>query len=297
MLNETAVKTILKPGVRISLFDDLPFADRLSLNNGVVEIDPSSYPQYSHPAFIPKTPWRAPTQTEKDILVVSDNSSPINTSETIGIVKIPELLISPVKNLIKWGVHEHGDTLNAHHIKSHQDYPQMRDEISAYVHEVYSSDKDIEVDCRELIKCDVDLPTSTINVIEFYPAKLFAGMHLDSWDYLPFRLRHHSRNRICINLGQETRFFLFVNRTTRQMFDDLNLVDPDDIYKDYRGIRLSNKFLTNLSDYPIIKLGIHPGEAYIAPTENFIHDATSIGKKKSDWHITFLGNFSLKNGC
>jgi hypothetical protein len=291
MLNKTTEKSLLKSGIKISLPDISSLDERLNINDGVIEITPSLYPQYSHPAFIPKLPWRIPTEIEKNMLVVTPDSDVVDVSENIAIVRIPESEIAPIKNLIAWGNHKYGGKVNASDIKNHQDYPQIRDEIGKYIHRIYSIDQDSEVDCRELIKCDVDLPTSTINVIEFLPAKLFAGMHLDSWDYLPFRLRHLSRNRVCINLGQEVRFFLFVNRTTRQMFDDLNLVDPDDIYKDYRGVRLSNKFLKNSSDYPIIKLGIYPGEAYIAPTENFIHDATSMGKKMPDWNMTFLGNF------
>jgi predicted Zn-dependent protease with MMP-like domain len=292
MLNKESKKVILKPGIKIGFSDDISSANRLSINDGVVEIEPDLYPQYSHPAFIPKLPWRSLTETEKDMIVITHDSDSVNPSETITVTKIPELMINPIRNLIEWGESTHGKTVSAEHIKDHQSYPQIRDEISKYIHRNYAADVDSEIDCRQAIKCDIDLPTTTINEIEFLPAKLFAGMHLDSWDYLPFRLRHRSRNRICINLGQEVRFFLIINRTTRQMFDDLHLIDPDDIYKDYRGVRLSNKFLKNLSDYPVIKLGIYPGEAYIAPTENFIHDATSLDKKMSDWSITFLGDFT-----
>lgn len=35
-------------------------------------------------------------------------------------------------------------------------------------------------------------------------------------------------------------------------------------------------------DYPVIKLRIAPGEAYIAPTGQIIHDGTSMGKQYPD---------------
>jgi predicted Zn-dependent protease with MMP-like domain len=293
MPNTPMMKTALKSGIRIMLSDKSDIKERFQINNGVVEIDPDTYPQYSHPAFIPKSVWRNLTESEEEVLI-TNNDNLVKTSETIAIVKFPESEISQIKKIIAWGETKYGVAVSATQIREHQDYYRATDKMIEYVRQTYAIDVDDEIDCRQINNHESNLSTSTINEIEFFPAKLFAGLHLDSWDYKPFRLRHLARNRVCINLGQETRYFLLVNRTLQQIFDDLCLIDPDDIYKDYRGVRLSNQFLRNLSDYPVIKLSIHPGEAYIAPTENFIHDATSIGKTVPDWCITFLGDFALK---
>jgi hypothetical protein len=43
--------------------------------------------------------------------------------------------------------------------------------------------------------------------------------------------------------------------------------------------------------YPVLRLEIRPGEAYIAPTEIVIHDATTMGKEFTDATFTVLGNF------
>lgn len=34
-------------------------------------------------------------------------------------------------------------------------------------------------------------------------------------------------------------------------------------------------FMRTFADYPIIRLRLRPGEAYVAPVENFLHDSTS----------------------
>jgi hypothetical protein len=286
-LSSTASR--LKSGVKIAIDNGLPTVDRFSLSAGSIEIEPDLYPQYSHPAFIPKLPWRQPTSLELDSLNSFTNDR--ETSETIAIVKFPEAAISSLQNLITWGQREHGESVTSAEIIAHPEYEAARSQTQEYILTKYSLAP--EIDCRELIRCNVDLPTSTINEIEYLPAKPFAGLHLDSWDYLPFRRRHQARNRICINLGKEPRYFLLINLTLKQLFTELNLVDPDDIYQDYRGVRLPNKFLRAFPDYPVVRLAIHPGEAYIAPTENFIHDATSIGKALPDWNMTFLGNFKI----
>jgi hypothetical protein len=289
MFSRSTTKTVLKSGIKIDLRNAINQVDRLSINNGTIEVDPDLYPQYSHPAFIPKSPWRQLTDLEQKLLL--DLVNPVDVSQTIAIVKFPESAINPLRNLIRWGENEYGEMVQASEIINHPEYYSAREDICNYILQQYAIDTDLN--CRELIRCELDLSTTTINGIEFLPAKLFAGMHLDSWDYRPFRLRHLARNRICINLGREIRYFLLINRTLQQVFNDLNLVDPDDIYQDYRGVRLSLKFLRALPEYPVIRLGIYPGEAYIAPTENFIHDATSIGKTVPDWSMTFLGKFTI----
>ena len=286
-LSATAIK--LKSGVKIAIDRDLSTVDRFSLSDGSIEVTPDLYPQYSHPAFIPKSPWRQPTEVELASLINSADDR--ERSETIAIVTFPKSAIVSLQHLITWGECEYGESVTAAQIIAHPDYISARSQTQEYL--CAKSALTPEIDCRELIRCNVDLPTSTINAIEYLPAKLFAGLHLDSWEYLPFRRRHLARNRICINLGREVRYFLLINLTLKQIFSELNLIDPDDIYADYRGVRLPNKFLRAFPDYPVVRVAIHPGEAYIAPTENFIHDATSIGKTVPDWNMTFLGNFKV----
>jgi hypothetical protein len=96
----------LKSGVKIAIDNELPTVDRFSLSEGSIEIEPDLYPQYSHPAFIPKLPWRQPTAVESESLI---NATDIRErSETIAIVKFPEAAISSLQNLITWGEREYG---------------------------------------------------------------------------------------------------------------------------------------------------------------------------------------------
>ncbi len=47
-------------------------------------------------------------------------------------------------------------------------------------------------------------------------------------------------------------------------------------------------------DYPVIKVRVAPGEAYIAPTENMIHDGSTVGKQYPDIHLTLFGYFRTR---
>jgi hypothetical protein len=137
------------------------------------------------------------------------------------------------------------------------------------------------------------LITVTSSYHQDVTTKLYDGMHLDSWDRDPLKRRHKARNRMCINLGCEDRYFLFINLTLMDMFYALGLSGTEDICKHYRGTSIGSEFMKKYPDYPVVKLRVRPKEAYIAPTENIIHDATTIDKKYSDITLTFLGNFFM----
>jgi hypothetical protein len=52
-------------------------------------------------------------------------------------------------------------------------------------------------------------------------------------------------------------------------------------------------FLAQNPDYPVTRVRVDPGEAYIAPTENIIHDGSSLGQRFSDVHVTIRGYFGF----
>jgi hypothetical protein len=45
-------------------------------------------------------------------------------------------------------------------------------------------------------------------------------------------------------------------------------------------------------DYPAIRLQVNPGEAYILPTDNMVHDASTEGSIFPDINLTYLGRFT-----
>lgn len=76
------------------------------------------------------------------------------------------------------------------------------------------------------------------------------------------------------------------------MFQYLGLSDPQDIYEDFRGLSLGQRFMRACPDYPVVRLQIEPGEAYILPTDNLMHDASTADNSFPDITVTYLGYFS-----
>ncbi|WP_145832119.1 hypothetical protein [Bradyrhizobium huanghuaihaiense] len=52
-------------------------------------------------------------------------------------------------------------------------------------------------------------------------------------------------------------------------------------------------FMERYANVPVIRCRLSPGEAYIAPTENLIHDASSEGEKTADVNFTIRGEIEL----
>lgn len=110
------------------------------------------------------------------------------------------------------------------------------------------------------------LPTLTKN----FGSSERVGLHVDDWTSEPIMHRGDSPNRLVINLGPDERFFLFVG---------VSIVYIAKIYKRIYSTScenssdLCNWYLRNKKNIKVYAVKILPGEAYIAPTENCIHDA------------------------
>lgn len=101
------------------------------------------------------------------------------------------------------------------------------------------------------------------------------GLHVDSWDGANRNGRRLASNRLTINTGQGSRYLLFLPRQMANMPDDpaTSAEMSVDLVRAY--VRLFN-------DDRVFRLEVRPREAYVAPTENLIHDGSSIGAHGQD---------------
>ena len=117
--------------------------------------------------------------------------------------------------------------------------------------------------------------------------KCYVGLHLDSWDNLGLARRHESTNRICVNIGASYRYFLFLPFSLEQM---KHILSPRPQNLSIHHLALGDHFMEQFPTVPAIRCRLAPGEAYIAPTENLIHDGSSEGQQQEDHQFTVLGH-------
>jgi hypothetical protein len=275
------LKIVLERGI------DLNILSQLSINNGTELIECSKYLPKS---FVPRQEWRTFHPEEIDILTCLPDRWDLG--KYIGVIQFPEFLIQPIRDIFDRSEFDSLDPeRDLDKICSAPDYQSIVEKIAVHL-QCYclSTDKikslGIHVNRAGLI-------TTTVDAIEFLPRQPHVGLHLDSWEKAPIRRRHLSSNRICINLGHEPRYFLFINLSLMKMLEMLGLSTAVDISHYYRGIDLPDKFMETFPDYPVIKLALAPNQAYIAPTENIIHDASTLDKQELDLSLTFIGKFGI----
>src|SRR5579872_6338423 len=109
------------------------------------------------------------------------------------------------------------------------------------------------------------------------------GLHLDSWDQAGLHQRHMCRTRLCINLGLRTRGLFFLPFDIRSITEALG-ADPQ-----VHSANIGERFCEGFPGSPVLELEVPPGYAYLAPTENLIHDGRSEPSPEHDITAAWLG--------
>lgn len=261
-------------------------ADRIRIYDGISSVTDQSY---TLPAFVPRLPLRLATSLELQQLLM-DAAEPFIASRHVGII---------------------------------QGFKEVQNDFVPYLPRIEASSEykptGEDAACRDLIIqkalagvepfLDRNAPkpflhnlgivarkpgflTTTFN----YTAGKFIGLHLDNFFKRDLVDRPSSPNRICINLGSEPRFLIFVNLTLHKCHELLNAAGLRENCMNDPRRGLPELFMKRFPEYPVVQLRIDPGEAYIAPTENLIHDSTTLGLKSMDVSLIFLGTFHMPSG-
>jgi len=112
------------------------------------------------------------------------------------------------------------------------------------------------------------------------------GLHVDRWERRSLDTLSDARNRVCLNLGPNRRYFVFLPNDLREIADIYDLGFEDTFTTSHAKV-----FLRDHPDIPVFRLRLEPGEAYIAPTESLIHDGQAFSTA-GEWVSTIFGRFA-----
>jgi len=264
-------------------------SSRISFSSGTLKASQIDLKNYEENAYIPRKPWIKVKNNPIQIFSLEESGFLWEHGSSIGVCKISEEILFPIQEILdRFRLREYQNIDSYKLVHSLTDFRDALRNLFQYLVSNYCVNETAE----NLGICIappnlVTLTRDTNNLIK----KPYIGMHLDSWDKLPLYKRHESRNRICINLGTKPRYFLFIDRTLKNIYSCMSVqVDNYDEY--YCGSELGIEFMKYNPSYQVARLKILPGEAYIAPTDNLIHDALSASDKHIDVTLTFLGYFA-----
>jgi hypothetical protein len=257
--------------------------DRLALSSGTQPASSLALSGYHDAAFVPRGPWREPSSQERLLLLAA--GPPASIGGHIALVRAPDEVMahfaalrerlqgcSSVDELRAW-LHEHPCTTGCDAIQEFaRTYLRSEDPLM----------EGPKISCRAS-----GLPTVTTND----DTGTHVGLHLDNHYGTELLERANAPNRISINLGVKARYFLYINlplaaigalAVEQYPFDDR-------IRDTQHGLRAV--FMSHFGSYPVVRVRLDPGEGYIAPTENVIHDAMRAGKKPPDVQFRVRGRF------
>lgn len=257
----------------------------------VVNFQGFSYtPQYEEDAWVAKRDWRALNPEEiKNLQSGGDR----NDYNTVYLGDIPE----KVKEIFQQtGI---SDSKNREEVlEKLANNPGRTGELNTAINvwlASFSGDKPFHFHCIgsnfpniEMVACNTTkLPAG------FKPSDIrYMGMHNDGTAQMTIYTAHRFGNRISINLGKDTRAFLFVNLS---MVQAINMLKKKmDVKKSHVNIaNIPGFFFKHYPDYPIIKVQQKPYQYYIAPTDNIFHDGSTLGNKALDITMSYFGGFTF----
>lgn len=252
----------------LKISSTLPLHDRLEISAGTrvattQEVDEC---EYEPGARIPVEQWRGLTRSEELKIVARASSNALGS--TIWIVKLPFQLTEKVRRALTYEI-----------------AMPVQQALSKVISEAFfSATTPIWIG-----------PTyngsNLLTVTKDHRLNRFIGLHVDSWDREPVDERKSSRNRISFNFGRERRYFLFLPFTLQKILTVLRQLDRT-IDRRSEPSEIGRIFLTLFPHTPVVRCSLEPGEGYIAPTENIVHDGSSLGTSSMDHQFTLRGHFS-----
>lgn len=250
---------------------------QLSINSGVKPSNSIKEIKYLDHSYVPKNDWRQLSQTDFDKIITNDTNSPFH--RTIAIGTLSEDITQAIKQL---GLSKCESLFDIDPLlkKSEDLVIEINEMLEKYLIEKSSVSR---FRFHRITKGQSNRETTTFHFInkEFVQ---YTGLHIDESRTFTLYTAYKSDNRISINISEESRYLFFVNLTLRQidkMMSDLKMTTSN----------IVESFLKNYSNYPIIRLEIKPFQYYIAPTDNFIHDGSTLGNKQIDLTIVYTGIF------
>lgn len=273
----------LKNGLKI-YSDVISISKQLFINDGTNPCNPKSELNFLDGSYVPQSNWRSLKIEEEQLLISNSSQFQYSTNISVGNISTRLKNIFEVLNLKECS---HPDEVQPKIMNSEAIVKNLSNELDLFLNN-FSSNKVFKfhritraMPNRELITCHY-----------FNQKFIYIGLHIDQSKDFTIHSAHKSGNRISINLSNETRSLIFINLSLIQVFNMIK--EKIDITKtEINSNNIAYFFFKHYPDYPAIRLEQKPYQYYVAPTDNFFHDASTLNNTEIDITIVYTGVFDL----
>jgi len=274
----------LIPGLVLDLFGaPARRHDTVQLSAGTQPANDAGLPGYAERSFVPRPPWRLPDDEEWAALTEpGDGLEP--PGDRVAVFPVPESVLEPFVHLR--ALCYEADNLKRLHA--------LGDDVIGRTALVEAARYALSL--ADPNRSDLEGPGLHAKVAPGTPTMTtgrdgrLTGLHVDSWYRRAIEGRASSPNRISINLGVQDRHLLYVNLPLRSIVARMAGIHGAARVEDI-SFAHPREFMRFLPGYPVVKVTVAPGEAYIAPTENVIHDGYQERIGGIDLQFTCRGYF------
>ena len=227
-------------------------------------------------AVVPREDWRPPSAHELGLLIcptVAEASAA--PGMVVAILEMPEAVMQPLRSIaLPESAPVQGTPVNT------ADADAAIGRALEYLAPYIESTEDFVIHGVRVQRS----PVVTATTHSMSGGLSFIGMHVDRWHHGDYGCGVHSQ--FSVNLGNRDRFFTFVNLPVHVLKDHYG--DPVEGW-----LTIGRDFVAKNGGYPLVRLRLRPGEAYLAPTENLIHDVSLSGSPLPDICFNLRGRFHL----
>jgi len=250
--------------------------DRLFVTSGVDAADGRTVEGlvYRPGAIVPKRGWRAVTASEWAQLM---GRAP--DGGTLDVAPAPAELVAAFRAL---GLAEGRTVGDCHALVRSEAYVDALHQALPLLEPLVVSDEGLQLLGTCVQRGGL---WSTTTHVDADVGERFSGLHVDDWDRLEPGERHLGRLQMSINLGVRDRFFVFVATTVDELAGGTD--------RDLGYIGWGRALFAQAPETPIWKVRVRPGELYLAPTDNLIHDGTTVGNDAPDVTLNLRGHFRV----
>ncbi|WP_420574196.1 hypothetical protein [Kordia sp.] len=289
---------IIQNGIRLhSTLDN--FFDEVFINSGTIHhtkqekskvnyLDWSFVPQYEDDAYMVRRDWRKLSQNEIKALTANEQRNYYNT---IYVGDIPDEL-KTIFDALKFKECLRPDDVRECMKRDHDMTLKLSNTMQKYLNG-FANEKPFHFHYIGANLPNIDMVAADTNVLpEGYGEedKKCMGIHNDGAEPTTIHATYKSGNRFTINLGKETRYFLYANLSLTQAFNMLKKkIGISVLHVDLYNI--SKLFFRHFPEYPVIKIPQKPYQYYIAPTDHCFHDGSTEGMTALDVLMIYFGKF------
>jgi len=257
----------------INLIDTCPL--NLQLSSGTTG---EQQPELEDISYFSKEDWRTPSEQEIDILATPFSKSIRNE---VTVVSIVPGIISQARTHILTPLSQSTLSLERDQHRSAA-VLALREAITTHLKDVYG------ISLGQEGGADLSIHRPMLRSTAFnYFAKVYMGLHIDNRQKFIASERWKSRLLCSVNLGSTHRYFNFINLSTVGILTKLGI---DATSTSLHPAQIKGLFCERYPDYPVVRIRIEPGQAYICNSEDIIHDGATNELGSPDVSLLILGD-------